>query len=202
MARRRQLMTPTIRRARRRCKLAAARTQSNAITVLASPSNPSCTCEFLTLGPVGHQRPRPPEQWQDAISPTAAYVAGTPSVQLPTTGSATYNGFMLGAVKERLSRSTSRHRHLSECLEFPESFRQLQRHLRQSEPITAIRPSPGHPAARPSPVLSTAARRPLGQPQRRVLLRRRRDAAAYQAGTFSIREHAATRQRGVFAGQR
>ncbi len=68
----------------------------DATNVLASTSNSSsCTCEFLTFGAwvSGVADPR-----NNGYAAIGTYVAGTPTtaVQLPQMGSATYSGFMAG----------------------------------------------------------------------------------------------------------
>ena len=69
--------------------------QINPTTTLASASNPACTCEFLSWGKWTSSVPDPRDNG-NTLTARGTYVAGTPSVQLPTTGSATYNGFMAG----------------------------------------------------------------------------------------------------------
>jgi len=65
------------------------------------PSNPGCTCEFLSWGWWASNIPDPrhPGHSNDVLG---NYVAGkvTTAVQMPTTGSATYNGFMGGLVRD------------------------------------------------------------------------------------------------------
>ena len=66
--------------------------QINPTTTLASLSNPSaCTCEFLSWGVWASSVP-------NTYTAVGAYVAGTPTmaVQMPQTGSATYRGLMAG----------------------------------------------------------------------------------------------------------
>jgi hypothetical protein len=68
----------------------------NPHTVLAGASSPSiCTCEFLSWG-VWASSARDPLNNGKTLAAFGSYVAGTPSVQLPTTGTATYNGSMVG----------------------------------------------------------------------------------------------------------
>jgi FecR protein len=70
--------------------------QFNANTALVSLSNPSaCTCEFLNWG-VWASSALDPRNNGTIYTAVGTYVAGTPTVQLPMTGSATYNGFMAG----------------------------------------------------------------------------------------------------------
>src|SRR5216683_8301005 len=67
-------------------------------TVLASANSPAtCTCEFLSWGVWASSVPDPRNNGQ-TYTALGTYVAGTgtPTVQLPTMGSATYNGFMAG----------------------------------------------------------------------------------------------------------
>jgi hypothetical protein len=67
----------------------------NPTSVLASTSSPTCTCEYLSFGlwasSVSDSRNR-----DKTYTAVGAYVAGTPTVNMPTMGSATYNGFMAG----------------------------------------------------------------------------------------------------------
>ncbi len=69
----------------------------DATNVLASTTSSSCTCEFLSFGAwvSGVADPRNNGKTYAAIG---TYVAGTPTtaVQLPQTGMATYSGFMAG----------------------------------------------------------------------------------------------------------
>ena len=87
------------RRASRRCKLTATPTPS--IPTRCWPqgaSSPSiCTCEFLSWG-VWASSARDPRNNGKTLAAFGSYVAGTPTttVQLPTTGTATYNGSMVG----------------------------------------------------------------------------------------------------------
>ena len=71
--------------------------QINANTALVSLRNPStCTCEFLNWGLWASSAPDPRNNGT-TYTAVGTYVAGTiPAVQLPTMGSATYNGFMAG----------------------------------------------------------------------------------------------------------
>jgi hypothetical protein len=70
--------------------------QFNANTALVSLSNPSaCTCEFLNWGVWASSAPDPRNNGT-IYTAVGTYVGGTPTVQLPTIGSATYNGFMAG----------------------------------------------------------------------------------------------------------
>jgi hypothetical protein len=70
--------------------------QINAESTLASISNPgTCTCEFLSWG-AWASTVADPRNDRKTYTAIGTYVVGTPSVQLPTTGSATYNGFMAG----------------------------------------------------------------------------------------------------------
>ena len=70
--------------------------QFNANTALVSLSNPSaCTCEFLNWGLWASSAPDPRNNGT-IYTTVGTYVAGTPTVQLPTMGSATYNGVMAG----------------------------------------------------------------------------------------------------------
>jgi hypothetical protein len=71
----------------------------NPTTLLASASSPAtCTCEFLSWGAWASSVPDPRNNGK-TYTAVGTYVAGTiPTVQLPTTGSATYNGFMAGFV--------------------------------------------------------------------------------------------------------
>ena len=70
--------------------------QFNASTALVSLSNPSaCTCEFLNWGLWASSAPDPRNNGT-IYTAVGTYVAGTPTVQLPTMGSATYNGVMAG----------------------------------------------------------------------------------------------------------
>ena len=70
--------------------------QFNANTALVSLSNPSaCTCEFLNWGVWASTAPDPRNNGT-TYTAVGTFVAGTPTVQLPTTGSATYNGVMAG----------------------------------------------------------------------------------------------------------
>jgi hypothetical protein len=69
--------------------------QINPTTTLASASNPACTCEFLSWG-WWKSSVADPRNNGKTYTALGTYVAGTPSVQLPMTGIATYNGFMAG----------------------------------------------------------------------------------------------------------
>jgi hypothetical protein len=69
---------------------------------LTLPSNGGCTCEFLTWGKWATSFTDPQNSNKTYYS-LGLYVAGnlTTAVQMPTTGSATYNGFMAGLVNDR-----------------------------------------------------------------------------------------------------
>jgi hypothetical protein len=69
--------------------------QINPTTTLASASNPACRCEFLSWG-WWKSSVADPRNNGKTYTALGTYVAGTPSVQLPMTGIATYNGFMAG----------------------------------------------------------------------------------------------------------
>lgn len=73
----------------------------NDTTAVASvPAAPGCACEYLTWGWWASSIPDPnhPGRSYEAVG---TYVAGKlPTVQLPTTGSATYSGFMAGMAQQ------------------------------------------------------------------------------------------------------
>jgi hypothetical protein len=74
--------------------------QINPTTTLTSASNPACTCEFLGWGSWKSSVADPRNNGK-TYTALGTYVAGTPTVQLPMTGIATYNGFMAGYANNR-----------------------------------------------------------------------------------------------------
>jgi FecR protein len=71
----------------------------DATSVLTSRTNSGCTCEFMSFGSWSSSVPDPRNN-SNTLTARGTYVAGTPTtaVQLPQTGSANYNGVMLGNV--------------------------------------------------------------------------------------------------------
>jgi hypothetical protein len=75
--------------------------QINPTTTLTSASNPACTCEFLSWG-WWKSSVADPRNNDKTYTASGTYVAGTltTAVQMPLTGTATYNGLMAGWVKD------------------------------------------------------------------------------------------------------
>jgi hypothetical protein len=165
-------------------------------TVLASANNPAtCTCEFLSWGVWASSVPDPRNNGK-TYTAYGTYVAGTPTtaVQLPQTGNAIiYSGFMAG----------------------------LASHNGQINPLTGSYKNTWDFSARTGNLNITFGDRHLsGTTQATTgsgftgsfgrtgrlngsFFASPSDAAAYQAGTFSIGgNHSRFQASGVFAGQR
>ena len=121
------------------------------------------------------------------------------SVQLPTMGIATYSGFMAGFASNNVVRSTAPPGTFQNAWNFQTRTGIFNGTFDNQAYSGPIRPAPGHPAARLSTALSTAASR--SGTLNGAFFSSPTDAAAYQAGNFSIRG-SGYRAGGVFAGQR
>jgi hypothetical protein len=166
-------------------------------TLLASTSNPStCTCEFLSWG-VWASSARDPLNNGKTFVAVGTYVAGTPSVQLPTIGSAIYNGSMVGFATHngQINGATGSYQNTWDFA-----------HRSGNLNITFDNRSySGTAQATGGPGSTTFAGNFSGGSRSGSLnggfFSSPTDAAAYQAGAFSIggRRYQAT---GIFAGQR
>ena len=160
--------------------------------------NPStCTCEFLNWG-VWASSVRDPLNNSKTIAAIGTYVAGTPTtaVQLPQMGSATYSGFMAGFASNngQINPATGSYQNTWDFSRrqgaFTGSFdgRNYSGNMNSTGPTTFGGTING---GRRSGSLNGGF---FSSPT---------DAAAYQAGTFSIgsaRSH--YQATGIFAGQR
>ena len=74
---------------------------NNTQLISAGTSIPGCTCEFMTWGAWASTFTDPRDS-NKTYTALGLYIAGklTPAVQMPLTGSATYNGSMVGIVRD------------------------------------------------------------------------------------------------------
>jgi hypothetical protein len=167
----------------------------NATSVLASTSNAgACTCEFLSFGAWASSVPDPGNG--KTYTALGTYVAGTPSVQLPTTGMAIYSGVMAGFASNN-GQPTAANGTFQNVWNFGSRTGVFTGNFdRQSYSGTTGPTAPG----------STTFAGTFNGGNRSGTLNGAffsspTDAAAYQAGTFAIRG-SGYRAGGVFAGQR
>jgi hypothetical protein len=168
-------------------------------TVLASTGNPSaCTCEFLSWG-VWASSARDPLNNGKTFVAVGSYVAGTPSVQLPMTGMATYNGSMVGFASDngRISPASGTY----------QNAWNFQNRTGVFNGTFDNRNYSGTTQATGGPGSTTFAGNFSGGYRSGNLnggfFSSPSDAAAYQAGTFSIGNARSRYQAtGIFAGQR
>ena len=156
------------------------------------------------LGPVGDrdQLPRQlsPGNQIDIVS-VSPYVAGTMTtqVQMPQTGSATYNGSMMGNVSEQ-RQHLQRDRLLQQQLGLCQPRRQLQRLVRRDELHRLGRRGPGLGRHDFTGNFSGGGR---SGNLSGAFFSSPTDAAKYQAGAFTIGANSTPyKAAGVFAGQR
>jgi hypothetical protein len=171
--------------------------QINPTTVLQGTSGPStCTCEFLSYGAWLSSVTDPRNNGKTFVA-VGTYVAGTPSVQLPTMGSAIYNGSMVGFATHngQINGATGSYQNTWDFA-----------HRSGNLNITFdSRSYSGTAQATGGPGSTTFAGNFSGGSRSGSLnggfFSSPTDAAAYQAGAFSIggRRYQAT---GIFAGQR
>jgi hypothetical protein len=172
-------------------------TPVNATSVLASTSNSSaCTCEFLSFGAWVSSVPDPRNSAK-TYTALGTYVAGTPSVQLPTTGMATYSGVMAGFASNN-GQPTAATGTFQNAWNFGSRTGVFTGNFdRQAYS--------GPTGATGGPGSTTFAGTFNGGSRSGTLngafFSSPTDAAAYQAGSFSIRG-SGYRAGGVFAGQR
>ena len=168
----------------------------DATNVLASTSNSStCTCEFLSFG-AWKSSVADPRSNGKTYTAYGTYVAGTPSIQLPTTGMATYGGVMAGFASNN-GQPTAANGTFQNVWNFGSRTGVFTGNFdRQSYSGTTGPTAPG----------STTFAGTFNGGNRSGTLNGAffsspTDAAAYQAGTFAIRG-SGYRAGGVFGGQR
>ena len=169
----------------------------SASSVLVSTSNSSaCTCEFLSFGAWASSVPDPRNNGK-TYTALGTYVAGIPSVQLPTTGTATYSGVMAGFAINN-----------GQPMAATGSFQNVWNFGSRTGAFTGTfdrQAYSGSTGATGGPGSTTFAGTFNGGSRSGTLngafFSSPTDAAAYQAGNFSIRG-SGYRAGGVFAGQR
>jgi hypothetical protein len=173
----------------------------NPTSALAGTSSPSCTCEFLSFGAWASSVADPRNNGK-TYAAVGTYVAGTPSVQLPTTGSATYSGVMAGFASNNgnISPASGTYQNVwnfqNRTGAFTGSFDN-----RNYAGTTQATGGPGSTTFAGT-FGSTSGYQRSGN-LNGGFFSSPTDAAAYQAGTFSIGSARSRYQAaGVFAGQR
>ena len=163
------------------------------------PSNAGCTCEFLTWG-LWSTSARDPRDNGKSYLAYGTYVAGTPSVTLPPMGTATYSGSMLGAVKERGQDPRFATGTFTNAWNFQYRTGNFNATFdnRAYNGNTAGTGAPGSTTFNGTFNSNTPGR---SGTLNGAFFSSPTDAAAYQAGNFSIRG-SGYRAGGVFAGQR
>jgi FecR protein len=171
----------------------------NPTSVLASTSSPTCTCEFLSFG-----------VWASSVSDrnndktyaaVGTYVAGTPTVNMPTVGSATYKGFMAGFASNNGNTTTPPAGTYKNTWDFAARTGNLAISFDHRRYFGTAQATGG-------PGSTTFAGNFSGRGGSGSLsggfFSSPSDSAAYQAGTFSIvgGHHSHYQATGVFAGQR
>jgi hypothetical protein len=159
-------------------------------TLAGTSSN--CTCEFLSFG-AWTSRIADPRNNGNTYIAYGAYVAGTPTIQLPTTSSAVYNGVMAGV--------TSHHGQINPATGTYQNSWDFAARSGQLNITFANRNYSGTAQATTGPGFTGTFGRTgslngsfFASPS---------DGAAYQAGTFSIGSARSGYQAtGIFAGQR
>jgi FecR protein len=171
--------------------------QINPTTTLTSASSPTCTCEFLSWGKWTSSVADPRDN-SKTLTALGTYVAGTPSVQLPTTGGATYNGFMAGYASHhgQINYATGTYQNAWDFRTrtgvFNGSF--------DGRGYSGTTQGTGTTFA--GTFTSTGGHHRSGS-LNGGFFSSPTDAAAYQAGTFSIGgNHSRYQATGIFAGQR
>jgi hypothetical protein len=168
-------------------------------TPIAMPSNPGCTCDFLSWGswlssvPDSHDSNR-------STQVRGNYVVGVvPSVPLPMTGSATYNGFMSGIAQKGSNASylaSGTYQNLWDFQHGTGTF--TGRFDGKNYSGTTQATGPGSTAFTGS---FTGGHHRSGNLSG-GFFSSPTDAAAYQAGTFSIVGRHSYQATGIFASQR
>ena len=162
------------------------------------PSNTGCTCEFLSWGLWASSTPDPRDNGKNYLA-YGSYVAGkVPTVALPQTGSATYSGFMAGFAQHGHATPYAAGGTFTNAWNFQTGTGTFNANFDN-------RPYAGQTAA-PSPGGTSFNGTFNGSGNRSGMLNGSffsspTDAAAYQAGNFSIKGPG-YRAGGVFAGQR
>jgi hypothetical protein len=171
--------------------------QINPTTTLTSASSPTCTCEFLSWGKWTSSVADPRDN-SNTLTARGTYVAGTPSVQLPTMGGATYNGFMAGYASHhgQINYATGTYQNAWDFRTrtgvFNGSF--------DGRGYSGTTQGTGTTFA--GTFTSTGGHHRSGS-LNGGFFSSPTDAAAYQAGTFSIGgNHSRYQATGIFAGQR
>jgi hypothetical protein len=169
--------------------------QINPTTTLTSASSPTCTCEFLSWG-TWKSSVADPRDNSKTLTALGTYVAGTPSVQLPTMGSATYKGFMAGYASNNSQLITGTYQNVWN-FQYRNGVFNGSFDGRNYSGTTQATGGAGS---------TTFAGNFSGGHRSGSLnggfFSSPTDAAAYQAGTFSIGGHHHYQAAGVFAGQR
>jgi hypothetical protein len=169
--------------------------QINPATTLTSASNPACTCEFLSWGKWNSSVPDPRDD-SKTLTARGTYVAGTPSVQLPTMGNATYSGFMAGYASNNSQLITGTYQNAWDFRARSGVFNGSFDNRSYSGTIQ------GTGTTFAGTFTSTSGHHRSGS-LNGGFFSSPTDAAAYQAGTFSIGgNHSRYQASGVFAGQR
>jgi FecR protein len=176
----------------------------NASSALVSASSPAtCTCEFLSFGVWASSGTSPRNDGTTATA-LGTYVAGkVPTVQLPTMGSATYNGFMAGFASNngQISPASGTYQNVwnfqARSGVFNGSFDN-----RSYSGTTQATGGPGGTTFAGN-FNSTGGGYNRSGTLNGGFFSSPTDAAAYQAGTFSIgNAYSRYKATGVFAGQR
>jgi hypothetical protein len=180
---------------------------ASSVPVLVRGTPGACTCEFLTWG-----------WWQTSINYTSGYRAGqndsvfqapyvagqlASSVQLPQTGTATYNGFMVGNVQNG-SQFYNAAGSYSSSWSFQSRVGSFNAAFDNRTYAGALIATPGSGGVSFSgAMVSTNSGQFLTGTVAGSFFSGGGDAAKYQAGGFSIGQNSSTyKASGIFAGQR
>jgi hypothetical protein len=168
----------------------------NPTTELTSRSDPSCTCEFLSWGSWRSTASDPRDNGK-TYTALGTYVAGTltTAIQMPQTGSATYNGFMAGFVNNRSDLVMGSYQNVWNFQNRTGYFTGNFDRQGYSGPTGTT----GGPGSTTFTGTFTGGNR--SGALNGAFFSSPTDAAAYQAGAFSIRG-SGYRAGGSFAGQR
>jgi FecR protein len=154
----------------------------------------SCTCEFLSFGAWTSRVADPRPNNGNTYVASGAYVAGMPSVQLPTTNGATYNGVMAGV--------TNSHGQINPATGTYQNIWDFAARSGQLNITFANRSYSGRAAQATTGPGFTGTFGRTGS-LNGSFFASPSDGAAYQAGTFSIGSARSRYQAtGIFAGQR
>jgi hypothetical protein len=180
---------------------------ASSVPVLVQGTPGACTCEFLTWG-----------WWQTSINYTSGYRAGqndsvfqapyvagqlASSVQLPQTGTATYNGFMVGNVQNGSQFYNAAGSYQSSW-SFQNRVGSFNAAFDNRTYAGALIATPGTGGVSfGGAMVSTNGGQFLTGTIAGSFFSGGGDAAKYQAGAFSIGQNSSTyKASGIFAGQR